>query len=61
MRRSQRGHIARQQTLFADPVRAVTRAIVTHGETDVLVHYACAMRIKKRALSTLGYEEDEAE
>jgi putative mRNA 3-end processing factor len=34
---------------------------VTHGREDALVHYAGTMGLKARALSLLGYEEDEAE
>lgn len=34
---------------------------VTHGREDALVHYAGTMGMKARALSLLGYEEDEAE
>jgi putative mRNA 3-end processing factor len=34
---------------------------VTHGREEALVHYAGTMGMKARALSLLGYEEDEAE
>ncbi len=34
---------------------------VTHGREEALVHYAAAHGMKARALSLLGYEEDEAE
>ncbi len=34
---------------------------VTHGREEALVHYASMMGMKARALSLLGYEEDETE
>jgi putative mRNA 3-end processing factor len=34
---------------------------VTHGREDALVHYAAMNGMKARALSLLGYEEDEVE
>jgi putative mRNA 3-end processing factor len=34
---------------------------VTHGREDALVHYAAMNGMTARALSLLGYEEDEVE